>query len=149
MPSPNSGRHMLCSTWSRGVGDQPQSPAFRPCSLTCWFHTAAVISHTNVLVPGNTMDPLYSPYTSEVLHGSCLARIGMLAGMGSFLAHTSLQKAPFLGSWPRAPSSRSATVDGVLLKLHHSDHLFFLLFHFYFKSDYLGPPGKSKMISLF
>ena len=52
MPAPCSGQHSEESPCfvphgHVGVGDQLQSQAFKLCPLTCWFHTAAVINHTN------------------------------------------------------------------------------------------------------
>lgn len=136
------GEPMLCPTWSRGGRRPAAVPGFQAVSSYMLVSHCCCNKSHKPLGPSNTMDPFYNPIRLETVHGSCLARTGMSAGLGSFLAFTSFQKPPlFLGSWPRAPSSRSAAVGGVLLKLRCSGHLFCLPLPLLLESGYLGPPG--------
>ena len=58
------------------------------------------------------MDPFYSPIRSEGLHGSCLPRMGMSAGLGSFLAFTNFQPFDYAGF--RLTSSQIKRLNAVM-----------------------------------
>ena len=132
-----------------GVGDQLQSQAFQLCPLTCWSHCCCNKSHKPL-----GQAPQWIHFTVLLGRKACtgLAYLEWGCQQGWALSLPLPASRSHLRSLAHGPELRlqgqqqwmESFSSCVTLTISSAS-----LFHFYFKSGYLGPPGYSKMLSLF